>query len=71
MTSHRIERGSRVLATNAFGEPNRRRALSGVVAGQDFPVVWVCREEEWEMATIEGREPEGIPFPAEDVEIAH
>lgn len=61
--------GDVVLAVNAFGERNRRRALSGVLAqGHDFPVVMICREEEWEAALAEGREPEGVPWPAEDVE---
>jgi hypothetical protein len=37
------------------------------VAGQDFPVVWLCPHEEWEAAAKENRDPEGVPFPAEDV----
>lgn len=44
-----------------------RWALTGVVAGGFFPVVWVCRFEELEAARAEGREPESVPFPAEDV----
>lgn len=35
--------------------------------GRDFAVVWICRPEEWEAAQAEGREPEGVPWPAEDV----
>jgi hypothetical protein len=35
--------------------------------GEDFAVVWVCREEEWTAAQREGREPVGIPWPADAV----
>jgi hypothetical protein len=61
-------KGARVQAKSADGKMLTRRALTGVVMGQDFPVVWICREEEWEAAEQEGREPEGVPWPAEDVE---
>jgi hypothetical protein len=37
--------------------------------GEDFAVVWVCRPEEWEQAQAEGREPEGVPWPIEDVRV--
>jgi hypothetical protein len=67
MATHLIQPGDRVMARNAFGEENERRAVTGVMEGQDFPVVWVSTEEEWHLAANEGREPEGIPFPAEDV----
>jgi hypothetical protein len=62
-----IRAGDRVMTRNAFGEENERHALSEVIEGDDFAVVWVCSEGEWEQARFEGREPEGIPFPAEDV----
>jgi len=62
-----IAPGDRVLALNARGERGERVALSEVVPGHDFPVVWICRPEEWEAARLEGREPEGVPWPAEDV----
>lgn len=62
-----IQRGDRVLARDAFGKENERRAITPIVAGQDFPVVWICGEAEWTEASLEGREPVGIPFPAEDV----
>lgn len=62
-----IDSGSRVFATSASGEQLERRAITGRIDGEDFPVVWVCREEEWATAQAEGREPEGIPWPAEDV----
>ena len=64
-----IEPGSRVLARSAFDELLERRAVTGVQPGHDFPVVWVCSEEEWQAAHDEGREPEGLPWPAEDVQL--
>jgi hypothetical protein len=65
-----IDPGSRVLATSASGEQLERRAITGPVDGDDFRVVWVCREEEWVAALNEGRDPEGIPWPVEDVQVA-
>jgi hypothetical protein len=65
-----IEPGSKVLARNAFDELLERRAITGVQPGYDFPVVWVCSEEEWQAAQAEGREPEGLPWPAKHVQLA-
>jgi hypothetical protein len=65
-----IEPGSKVLARSAFDELLERRAVTAVQPGHDFPVVWVCSEEEWQRAAAEGREPEGLPWPAEDVQLA-
>jgi len=56
-----------VEALDVSGNRLRRRALGGVVPGYDFPVVWITSEEEWEAAQAEGRDPEGVPWPAEDV----
>lgn len=70
MAAQLIQPGDRITARDAFGRENERRAITGVVVGQDFPVVWLCTDEEWETAGKEGREPEGIPFPAEDVRLA-
>lgn len=64
-----IEPGSRVLARSAFDELLERRAVTGVEPGHDFPVVWVCSEEEWQTASAEDREPQGLPWPAEDVSL--
>jgi hypothetical protein len=64
-----IKTGSLIEVQDAFGDRLRRRALSGVEPGDTFPVVWACREEEWEAAQAEGREPEATPWPAEDVEV--
>jgi hypothetical protein len=60
--------GDLVTATDAEGVQLPKRALGGVIQGDDFPVVWVCREEEWEASRREGREPEGVPWPADDVQ---
>jgi hypothetical protein len=62
-----IKPGERVLALNARGERGERVALSGPVMGRDFLVIWICRPEEWVAAHAEGRKPEGVPWPAEDV----
>lgn len=61
--------GDHVEVVDAEGERLPRRALGGVVDGEDFPVIWVCREEEWEAAQREGRQPDGVPWPAEDVRL--
>ncbi len=66
-----IEPGSKVLARSAFDELLERRAVTGVQAGHDFPVVWVCPEDEWQRAQAEGRTPEGLPWPAEYVQPAN
>ena len=64
-----IERGAHVRAAAADGTERELRALTGVIAGGDFAVVWACSEREWEAAANEGREPEGIPWPADDVRV--
>jgi len=66
-----IRRGDVVVAEAADGQPRELRALSGVVPGGDFAVVWACSAAEWEAAGGEGREPEGIPWPAEDVRLGN
>ena len=63
-----VRHGDRVRAAGADGASRTLRALGGVVAGGDFAVVWACSEHEWTAAEAEGRDPEGIPWPAEDVE---
>lgn len=62
-----ITAGDRVEVVNARGERTERVALTGVVAGRDFPVVRVCFPNEMEAAIAEGRDPQGLAFPAEDV----
>lgn len=62
-----FQRGDQVVAIDVMGVELPRRALGGVVNGASFLIVWVCREEEWDAAMREGREPEGVPWPADDV----
>ena len=64
-----IYAGNMVTVITADGRRLQRRAFSGVVQGDDFPVVWVAREAEWQAAKAQVRTPQGLPWPAEDVEI--
>ncbi len=65
-----IQPGDHVRAFTASHEWIPLRALTKVERGQDFPVVWVCDDEDWESAT-DGSRPEGaIPWPAESIEEA-
>jgi hypothetical protein len=65
-----IKRGDWITAQAADGVPRELRALGGVIAGGDFAVIWACSPREWDAAETESREPEGIPWPAEDVQAA-
>jgi hypothetical protein len=65
----RIERGDWLKAEAADGEPRELRALGPVIAGGDFAVVWACSPDEWDAAQAAAREPQGIPWPAEDVKV--
>jgi hypothetical protein len=62
--------GAKVTVQTADNRRLPFRALSGVVDGHDFPVVWVCSEHEWEMANREQRSANGLPWPVEAVEVA-
>ena len=64
-----MQRGDWVVAEAADGRARELRALGGTVAGGDFAVVWACSSAEWDAAEAEGREPEGIPWPADDVQL--
>ena len=63
-----IKRGDSVTVRTAFGDRLERVALSTVEMGRDFPVVWVCTQEEWDARDEAG--PEGLPWPADDVDRA-
>jgi len=63
-----INPGIRVTARTADGQDLPRRAVSDVVEGEDFPVVWITTEDEWLTAKANGTEPEAWPWPAEDVQ---
>lgn len=67
LTSVAIEPGTRVVVRDALGAELLRVALSRPTRGEDFPVVLVCRPEEWDAAHAEGRDPQGVPWPREDV----
>jgi hypothetical protein len=65
-----IRPGQRVLARTSADRLLVRTAATEIVDGQDFPVVWVCREEEWERAQREQCEPDAVPWPASEVRAA-
>lgn len=60
-----IERGDQVVVTDAAGKEHPRRAVTGVVRGHDFLVVWVCKEDRW--PTEPSLEAGAIPWPADAV----
>lgn len=61
--------GQPIEVRDAFGEALHRIATGPVDPGYDFAVVWACREEEWEAAQAEDREPDATPWPIEDVSV--
>src|SRR5256885_13823849 len=65
-----IRAGDRVSVRTASNRLLERRAITGIVMGHDFEVVWVCREDEWEAARTEGRRATGLPWPADAVQLA-
>ena len=63
-----ISSGMSVLARDFHGKELPRRAITGVMDGQDFPVVWVCRPDRWDPGLVDNPDPaRSIPWPAEDV----
>jgi hypothetical protein len=62
-----LKPGDLIRVVDSVGAQRTKRALGPATQGGTFPVVWACREEEWQAATAENREPEGMPWPAEDV----
>jgi len=58
-----ISAGDPVEVTTAYDERLVMRALTGPQPGVDFPVVWVCTEEEYARATSVGDEPDSLPWP--------
>lgn len=52
-----------VEVTTAGGEHLPMKALGAPTRGRDFPVLWVSTPEEYERAEMEGREPDGLPWP--------
>ena len=62
----RIQVGDLVLVRTAAGTTARMRAVSKPGRGRDFPVVWVCTEQEYERVRA-GQDVEGIPWPLDAV----
>ena len=65
-----IKFGDHVLAHTATGDVLLGVAVSGVVDGGDFPVVWIATEDDWRDAVRRGERPDASPWPADDVELA-
>lgn len=59
-----IRVGQRVVATTSARRELVRRAVTTVVSGASFRVVWICSDEEWDAAQREGRKPKASPWPA-------
>jgi hypothetical protein len=59
--------GTVVVVRDAYGKFLERTAMTGVVRGHDFLVIWVTRPEEINAARCEGRDPDRMPWPAGDV----
>ncbi len=62
-----IDRGTRLVVRTALETHLPVRALGPAEEGHSFKVVWVCREEEWDRAQAEGRQPIAAPIPESDV----
>jgi hypothetical protein len=59
-----------VQATTASGSVVPMRATSMAMRGKDFPVVWVCTEEDWQVANEAGIEPDSLPWPLTALAVA-
>jgi hypothetical protein len=64
-----IQPGTRVFVRTANRQFLPRRAVTGVVSGTDFPVVWVCREELWR-PDLRPHDQEAVPWPSDAVKAA-
>lgn len=62
-----IERGTIVEAVTASGETLAMRALGGPIQGHDFPVLWVCTEQEWARSAAAHDDADGLPWPVEAI----
>jgi hypothetical protein len=60
--------GQRVSARTSANRLIAKRAVTPVVKGADFDIVWVCGEKEWEAAEREGRKANATPWPASAVQ---
>lgn len=66
-----FKRGELLLVMTATKEWVPRIALSDVMPGHKFPIVWVCRDKDWKEASKGGINPKGgaVPWPAEFVRL--
>lgn len=65
-----IDVGAVLDATTSSGTTVRLRAISKPMKGSDFPVVWLCTEEEFERSRAAGDEADGLPWPLDAVRLA-
>lgn len=64
-----IEPGALLEARTAEGSYVRLRAVGRPTRGRDFPVVWVCTEEEYERAIASNDAPDALPWPLDAVTV--
>lgn len=64
-----IEPGMLLEATTASGSVVLMRATGRPEKGRDFPVVWVCTEEEYERSQEAGDEPDALPWPLSAIRV--
>lgn len=62
-----IESGTLVEAVTASGTTVLLRATGSPQQGRDFPVVWVCTQEEYARASAREEDVRGIPWPLDAV----
>jgi hypothetical protein len=65
-----IEPGMVLEARTAGGEEIQVRALGRPMKGRDFPIVWVCTEEEYQRAQESASEADGIPWPLDAIRVS-
>jgi hypothetical protein len=66
-----IKPGDQVFAITSSGMSLPRRAVSGIEeTGHAFPIIWICRDDEYESALQEGRSPSGTAWPADAIRLA-
>jgi len=64
-----IRAGTLLECETAGGGHARMVALGSVIQGYDFPVVWVCTQEEYARAQQTEDKPDGLPWPSSSVRV--
>jgi len=64
-----IEPGMVLEAKTAGGEEIQVRALGRPIKGHDFPIVWVCTEDEFQRSQESDTEADGIPWPLDAIRV--